>query len=375
MKNKIIYTITFAAFLVACGPTDMMNKDLEVLTSTRDSLKMALAEIDMKIQMMDTTADESIPIVTASSVRVEDFVHKVEVSGIVETDKNAIVTAEASGGIKQIHVKEGQKVSKGQALITVDSEILTSTIDELETSLELAAFMFEKQEKLQEQGVGIEIEYEQAKNQKTGLEKKLKTMRSQKGKTIVRAPFTGIIDDIMVAEGEVATPQFPLLRIVNNDKVTVSASLSEGLLGKVNVGTPVEMLFPSLNDTLINSVVSNKGNYIDPTNRTFKIKVFINNNKVLLTNQFAKIKVTDFARKGATVIHTDAIIQDTDNNNYVYRITKTGMGEKYDVEKVFIKIIKKFDGMACVEANLSENDLVVVRGARGITESDQVKIQ
>jgi membrane fusion protein (multidrug efflux system) len=91
-------------------------------------------------------------------------------------------------------------------LITIDSEMLASTIDEIETSLEMANYMFEKQQKLMDEGVGVEIEYEQSRNQKKALEQKLKTMRSQQGKTVVRAPFAGVIDEIMISLGDMASP-------------------------------------------------------------------------------------------------------------------------------------------------------------------------
>mgnify|MGYP000658933302 CR=1 FL=1 len=375
MKNKFIYGIALAALVSACGTPEVANESLDALNSKRDSLKAELIIVSEQIQEMDTSQTVSVPLVTTSEIKIEKFVHKVEVPGTVETDKNSLVNSEANGVIKQIHVKEGQKVSKGQALITIDSEILASTIQEMETALELADYMFEKQEKLKDQGVGIEIEYEQAKNQKISLERKLKTMRSQKGKSVVRAPFSGIIDDLMVNEGEMAAPQFPLLRIVNNSSVTVNASLSENLLSKVHLGTAVEMVFPSLNDTTIISAVSNKGNYIDPVNRTFRIQMDVKKNTLLLPNLFAKVKVTDFVRMDAMVISTETILQDTDNNNYIYRLIKISGSDTYDVEKVMITVVKKFQGMACIEGDINEGDSIVLKGAKGITEADIVKIQ
>lgn len=376
MKKKFIYFIALALTVTACGEMEETNPELDALIAKRDSLKTELVTINAQIQELDTATVVALPLVTASKVKKTDFVHKVEVPGTVETDKNAMITAEASGVIKKIHVKEGQKVSRGQSLITIDSEILASNIEELETSLELAEYMFKKQQKLMDQGVGIEIEYEQAKNQKLSLEKKLKTLKSQKGKTVVRAPFTGVIDDLMVNEGEMAAPQFPLLRLVNNNSVTINASLSENLLAKVNEGTAVEMVFPSLNDTTIVSAISNKGNYIDPTNRTFRVQIEIKDNKVLLPNQFAKVNVTDFTRKNALVIDSESILQDTDNKNYIYRLTRSKEDkEAFEVEKVFVTVVKKYKGMACVEGSLNADDLIVVRGAKGITASDQVKLQ
>ena len=151
MKKRIFYFLTIGVFLASCGSGEAVNEDLEKLTQRRDSLKSVLAEVNEQIQVLDTTSTENnIPLVTASKVKVEDFVHKVEVPGTVETDLNAVINAESSGVIKRVHIKEGQRVSKGQTLITIDSEILASTMAELETSLELANYMFEKQQELKD---------------------------------------------------------------------------------------------------------------------------------------------------------------------------------------------------------------------------------
>ena len=374
MKTRFLYIIAIGTILGSCGAPEI-DQNLVDLQTKRDSLKTALIEINALIAELDTAKASVIPIVTAEKVKLEDFSHKVEIPGTVETDLHALINAESNGVIQQIHVREGDYVSKGQLLITIDSEILASTMNELETSLDLANYMFEKQQELKDKGVGVEVEYEQAKNQKLSLESRLKTMRSQKGKTLVRAPFSGIIDDIIVNRGEMAAPQIPLLRIVNNSSVTVNATLSENLLSKVNVGTPVEMKFPSLNDTTIISMVTTKGNYIDPTNRTFRIQIEIKNNKLLLPNQFVELNVTDFAQKNAMVINAESILQDTENRNFVYRLTKRANGEGYYVEKIFITVIKKFEGVACVEGQIKDGDLIVVKGAKGITESDKVTIQ
>jgi len=301
----------------------------------------------------------------------------VEVQGAVETDQNALVNPETSSTIRVIHVKEGQKGSKGQALVTIDAEILQSSISEIETQLEMATYMFEKQQKLMEEGVGVEIEYEQAKNQKKSLEKRIQTMRSQKGKSIVRAPFAGTIDDIMINIGEMASPAFPLLRLVNNKYVTISASLSENLLGNIRVGSSVDLVIPSMNDTLIKAVITYKGNFIDPVNRTFRIQVDIKNNTLLLPNQLAKVNVIDFSRKDALVVDTEAVLQDTKNNNYVYKTIKDGDG--FLLKKVFVKIEKSYKGQSCIipltAGELNANDVIVLAGAKGVTEADRVKLQ
>lgn len=383
MKNKLKisgFLAMIALFAWSCSSTVSENSDeLTDLKSKRDSLKAELAMLNEKISEMDTTSTRVFtPVVTVEDVMIKDFVHKVEVQGTVETDENAMLNAEASGSIRKVHVEEGDEVREGQALITLDAAILSSQISEMETQLELANYMFEKQKKLMEQGVGTEIEFEQAKAQKNSLEKSIQTMRSQQGKTVVRAPFSGTIDEIMVSVGEMAAPGVPLLRIVNNDDVKITATLSENLLSSVNEGTHVDLVFPALNDTVIVTKVTSKGNFIDPVNRTFRIRMDLSKNKTLLPNMLAKVRVTDFKQDSAIVVNVTSIIQDTQNNNYIYKIgSKTDNG--YTVEKVYVEVLRRYKGEASVRplkgATLTAADRIVVAGAKGITEADIVTIQ
>lgn len=376
-KIKIGAATIAALGFTACGggADDIENLKLEELVSKRDSLKTIISDLNTQIEAMDTAASERLLLVSADSVRIQNFSHKIEVQGAVETDKNALLNAEASGVVRTIHVKEGQKVTSGQALITLDASIMASQIDEIQTQLDLANYMYEKQKKLMEEGVGTEIEFEQAKAQKNALESSLKTMRNQQGKTVVRAPFSGTIDDVIVSLGEMAAPGVPLLRIVDNKEVQITASISENLLGKVSEGTNVELYFPSLNDTTIITQVSSRGNFIDPVNRTFRIRIDLKKNTLFLPNQLAKLKVTDFTKQDATVIPSESIFQDTQNKTYVYKLLDKG--NESSVKKVYVEVLSRYQGSACVAENqeLTETDRVVVNGAKGITEADIVTIQ
>lgn len=382
MKNGLILVATISTLILAsCGASsenEKSNESLDALMAKRDSLKNALNEINDLIISMDTSKAELIPIVTSSTIELKNFVHKVEVQGAVETDENVLVTAESQGTIKQIHVKEGQKVSKGQALATIDSEILASTIDEVETQLEMANYMYEKQDKLMKEGVGVEVEFEQARNQKKALEQKLKTMKSQQGKTVVRAPFAGVIDEVFVSIGDMASPMNPLVRVVNNRDIKITASLAENLLARVNIGTPVDIIIPAMNDTVIEGKVNYKGNFIDPVNRTFKIHVSIKNNSLLLANMLAKVNVVDFTKLNALVVNSESVLQDTKNNNYVYKLIESSEG-LFEVVKVFVNLEKSYRGESCISpvkaGELNAGDKIVLAGAKGITESDKVKLQ
>jgi len=373
-KLIIISSLTLGLFFTSCRE----KSSLDQLKEKQTELKAEIGTIAQEIAALDTTKKEIVLIVSSTVVEQTDFKHKIELQGAVDTDQNILINSETPGVIRNIHVREGQKVSKGQTLITIDAEILNSNINELNTSLEMANYMFDKQTKLNAQGLGTEIELEQAKSQKRSLESKLKTLQSQRGKSVVKAPFSGVIDEVFANLGEMASPQAPLIRLVNNKNIKITASVSETHLAHIKMGTSVDVIFPNFNDTTITSKITYIGNYIDPVNRTFRVHVELKNNTIFLPNQIAKIKITDTDLTKALVINSNAILQDTDNNLYVYKLTSV-KNNKYSLEKVFINLLKSYKGQSAITAinssDLADQSKIVLDGGKGVTENDIVKVQ
>jgi len=373
-KLIIISSLTLGLFFTSCRE----KSSLDQLKEKQTELKAEIGTIAQEIAALDTTKKEIVLIVSSTVVEQTDFKHKIELQGAVDTDQNILINSETPGVIRNIHVREGQKVSKGQTLITIDAEILNSNINELNTSLEMANYMFDKQTKLNAQGLGTEIELEQAKSQKRSLESKLKTLQSQRGKSVVKAPFSGVIDEVFANLGEMASPQAPLIRLVNNKNIKITASVSETHLAHIKMGTSVDVIFPNFNDTTITSKITYIGNYIDPVNRTFRVHVELKNNTIFLPNQIAKIKITDTDLTKALVINSNAILQDTDNNFYVYKLTSV-KNNKYSLEKVFINLLKSYKGQSAITAinssDLADQSKIVLDGGKGVTENDIVKVQ
>lgn len=87
-------------------------------------------------------------------------------------------------------MKNGQRVTQGQLLISLDTDILQSSLKELENGLALAKTMFEKQQKLWiDEQIGSEIQFLQAQNQYNGLVQRVKTLKEQIQLSEVHAPL------------------------------------------------------------------------------------------------------------------------------------------------------------------------------------------
>src|SRR5690606_6623764 len=199
---------------------------------------------------------------------------------------------------------------------------------------------------------------------------------TQTGKSVIRAPFSGTIDKIFADNGEMTGPQVPILRLVNNRTIEITADISEKHLSSLHVGTPIEVTFPNFTDTVLNLQVTNVGNYIEPTNRTFNIKSTVKNNSLLLPNMLAEIHITDMKVDDALIVPSTSILKGHDNSDFIYVATPKGdTTDNYTIEKVSVKLIEKYDGNSYITCSkkLKKGDLVVTEGSRGITEKDIVR--
>jgi RND family efflux transporter MFP subunit len=316
--------------------------------------------------------EKQLPKVELETITLKPFTHEIRVQGNIETDQDIILNAEMGGVITSINVKEGQKVSKGSVIATVDASILASNMVELETQLDYAKYMLEKQEELNKRGVGSEFDLEAAKNQVKALESKIASLSTQKGKATIKAPFTGVIDQVFAKNGQMAGPQSPIVRLVNNNTIDLIASISEKHFAKVKVGTDMRVSFPNYGDTSILLKIDNVGNYIEPTNRTFRIKSTIKNNDYFLPNMLAEVSITDMKVEDGLVVPSIAVLKDQESNDYVFVIEKSGNDLK--VKKVIVKVIERFEGATLIQdGDLDVGQNIVVGGARGITHGDLVR--
>ncbi len=316
------------------------------------------------------------PLVEIAEAEIKPFSHVITAQGNIESNQDVLLSAEIGGLITKIKVQPGDKVTAGQTLIILDQDIINSNIKEIKTQLEYSQYMLVKQGELRAKGVGSEFDYETARNGVNSQRARLNSLNVQRSKLSIKAPFSGIIDVVFAKQGQLASPQTPLLRLVNISNVDITASISEKHISSIKIGTPIEVTFPNFNDSILNLNVNNVGSYIEPVNRTFRIVANKADNKDLLPNMLAEVKITDFSVEKGLVIPNKSILKSQDNTDYVWVVIPSSEGV-FKVKKVVVELIKNQDGFALIKNNaiIKNGTRVIVDGGRGITEKDQVRIK
>lgn len=386
MKKFTISILGLTVFLAACEPKleELQEQKKTLISDYKTAVKEAETEHEESMHELDSliknhpnykgekTAIKTVPV-TVQKVEQKTFEHFFEVYGSVDVVENATLFAEAPGNVKKIHVMEGQNVAKGQVLITLDAGQLESGIKELEKGLELATKVFKKQETLWEQKIGSEIQYLEAKNNKEGLEQKLVTMKEQLDMYKIRAPFNGMVDEIMPKVGESASPGFPIARVMNLGKIFLEADVSEAYIQTVKQGGFVEVKFPSLKES-VKAKVTRVGSFINPANRTFKVKVeFSNPAGKYKPNQLAVMKIRDYQAEGAVVIPARIVQQDRSGQDYVYTYELIDGVKR--VKKLNLTLGQSYDEDVEVLEGLSADAMIIDKGAKSIQAGDAIEIK
>lgn len=373
MRKLALVLVAF--LLVSCAPKGQGDKSAEL-----KEYKKLVSEYTEKIYILERELDslpgneKDIRVISVEILEIQarEFQSYVEVKGSIEAIQDAYISPELNGQVKQIAVKRGQFVEKGDLLIRLNTDITQNSIKELETNLALSTKIFEKQEELWKNNIGSELQFLEAKNGKEVLEARLVQLKTQLELAYIRAPFPGIVDDIMVKTGELASPGMRLIRLVNLDKMRMSAQVSESYLNYVSLNDEVFIEIESMPDQIIKSKITRIGTVIDPLTRTFVVEVQLdNNNQKLKPNMLSSMSIQDYNDPEALVVPSIVIRQDL-QGDYIYKIKEDG--NKTVAKKTYIETGKTIEDETQVVSGLSLNDKIIVKGFNLVSDGSPVSI-
>ena len=374
MTKQIFALLIATTLVVSCGQKDnnqtvdqlIAAKNNKELQARKATIQADLAKIEAALATLNVRKEEAL--VSVATLKDTVFNHYLDIQGSVNTKENILIQPEMPGTLVSLNVKAGQRVSKGQLLARVDDGGSSQQVASLETQYQLAKTTFERQKNLWSQKIGSEIQYLQAQTQMLSLQRSVAQAKAMLSKTEIRAPFSGTIDEVFVERGQVvsAGPQ-GLMRIVNLNNMYVSTSIPESYIGKLKVGTQVDVFLTSLNKNY-KGKVRQIGNFINPNNRSFGIEVSIPNPENLLRpNQVAKLKVIDYTVKNAIVVPSNVIQEDGKGNQFVFVATNSD-GKTATAKKAMVTIGKSSDNVTEILSGLSANDIIVIEGVNTISE-------
>jgi RND family efflux transporter MFP subunit len=379
MKNiAYISLIAVGAMLGACGDgagnksdkqaqLEKLKKELNGLETKTIKLKEEILILENELGKGDGANNSKM--VEIETVKPSNFSSYIVLEGVADADQSTVAMAKVPGTVTAVLVQPGASVRAGQILAKIDNSAINQGRAELENRLVFANTVFDKQKRLWESGIGTEIQYLTAKNQKEALEKSLATLDAQIDMYNIKSPIAGTIESVDLRIGQTAAPGIPAFRVVNMSNIKVTTEVAETYSKKIKTGDNVLIQFPSIQKT-VESRVSFASKFIDPMNRTFKIEVRLGAIENLKPNMVAKIKITDYHSKNAISVPTNAI-QRTENGEFVM-VAELNDKKDFVAKKLQIVSGKSSDGRTEILSGLKESDNIIVVGFQELNEGQIV---
>lgn len=283
-----------------------------------------------------------------------------------------MVSPQSTARVEEILVRAGDEVSRGDLLARLDGEVTQSQIREVETQLELAEDLFERQKNLRDQEIGSEVEFLQAQNQVESLRNQLSTLREQFENYSIRAPIDGTVNQVDLKVGETAGPAAPAFQLTNMEALKVAAEVSEAYITRIDLTDSVLVSFPSLEDTFT-ATLDVVSKVINPSNRTFRIEIYIpETGGQIRPNMIARVRVNDLSLDDRLVVPMNAV-QMTDELTFAWVAEETEGG--WVARQREITTGQSYENRLVIEEGLRPGDLLITAGNTDLADGEAISIQ
>lgn len=359
--------------LIENGDLEELKKRKKEYVDTMNTMQVELNEINDGIAFLDE--NEKLTLVSNYEIKEKVFNSYMEAQANLKTRKNVLILPEFQGTLEKIFVYEGQYVKKGKLLAEINDSGLQEQLEQLTIQANFAKENFERTERLWNNNIGSEIQFLKSKTDFESSQKMVEQMKDRLAKTKIYAPFDGEVDEIISNQGSNLIPGVSqILRLVNLDKIYAEASVSEKYISFIEEGTEAIVQIPLLGKEIKSQIIQT-GNFINPSNRTFRVEVPVENiDKKIKQNLDAKIKINIYSKDEAVVIPLRIVREDASGKNFVYVMNQDVKEGVYITSKTFISLGNKNNTDVEVTEGLKIGDMLVLEGASIVEDSQRVKL-
>lgn len=295
----------------------------------------------------------------------------IRVTGIVEAIEDAIISSESSGRIIQI-TELGTSINNGDILARMDDRVIRAAFDAAQTGFDFAEDTFQRLSVLYADSIISTQDFNSARAQRDQAKAQLNQVAKQLEDATIKAPFSGRVENRYVRTGELINPGMPVVRLVNNNRVKISAGIPERFARDVREGSPVVVTFRSDGDSHYDSKVSFVGLTIDPDTRTFTIEVEIPNiDGWIKPEMVADLQILRKVVSEAVIVPRTAIIRDETGANIF--VSRQENGSKV-ASLIPVETGAASGGLIQITNGLEAGEEVVIAGISNLSSGDRLNV-
>ena len=305
-----------------------------------------------------------VEVYVVKATRLSD---EVAATGSVLAEESVVIKSELSGKITSLNIKEGQSVSKGQLLFSINADEAQAGIRKQEYNIKLFRDQERRQRTLLDKEYISVQEYEKSNNQLQTAQADLQALRATLAKAYVRAPFSGVLGLTTATVGTYVNPGAEITTLSRVRPVKIDFAVPGRFAAKVRVGDVVDVLDESTNKNY-NAKVYAIDPQIDPVSRTQPVRArFANTGNELRPGAFVRVNLKLGETESALQIPTESVVPEASGYS-VYTVK----GGKMAPKKVKIGI--RSDVVIQITDGLAVGDTVIRTGILQVKPGDKVKV-
>jgi membrane fusion protein (multidrug efflux system) len=311
--------------------------------------------------------------VEVREIQVETFVEEIRLTSVAMANQDVMLEAEEDGVIRELFVDRGDWVSAGDPIAQIDDRILRTQVEQARAAAELGEQTWQRRKRLwEEDQIGSEIAYLETKFGAEQSAAVLRGLEERLARTVVRAPFSGVLDERHVDVGATVGQGATIGRLVDLDPIKVFAGVPERYSTDVKVGAGAQMTFEALGDEVYTAPIRYVGATINPQNRTFSIEVVISNPDGRIKPQMvANMAVTRQEVLDAIVVPQDALVRVEDG--YVLFVAREEGGQMVaEVRPVQLGPTRR--NVVVIEQGATAGERLIVVGQKSVADGDFLNV-
>ena len=318
---------------------------------------------DDKSKAPTATPPTSVEVVIATTKSVTN---NIEANGTVVANEQLEIHPEISGRLVYLNIPEGTSVSAGTILAKINDADLQAQLNKSKVQLELAIKTEQRLKKLLSINGINQADYDIALNAVNNLKADIEITKAQIDKTIIKAPFGGILGLRNVSPGAYITPQTSLATLQQINKIKIDFTVPEQYSPFIKNGKEIEVV-ANYNKNKFKATIIATEPEINASTRNLKVRAVLNDGN-LQPGSFVKILIANGNNNQSILIPTNAIIPDADSKKLV--VVKDGKGKYTPVETGV-----RTASMVEITKGINVGDSVIVTGVLFVKPNSAVKVK
>lgn len=347
------------------------------------ALLTVIMKMPAKKQEAPATEAPPVNVEVMTVTAVPQLADTFKLPAVVEPNKIVTVSSEVSGRIERIDLEEGCRVQAGDLLIKLNTDLILPDFESAKAQVERDQIEFDRITNLVKENAVTQRDLDNATSQLAVSKARLEGIRARLERTSILAPTSGVLNDLLVEEGEYVDPGNPVAQLVDTDTVKVVVEIPERDVAFFSVGGKAEIFTNSrfagfsqngvpANAKDPNEALTGTITFIselaDPKTRSTRTEITLNNERRRLrSGQIVNVQLTRRIIKDAILIPLLAVIP-MEDGKAVY-VVNSSQASRRDVKLDVIK-----GDQVQITSGLEPGDKLIIAGHRFVAPGQKVNI-